>query len=82
MPQVFVSCFATKSSTASENRSLLSPGDHVARFGHVDVVGMRHEREEFAHMRLLHQLGRAAAHQQGRDRDRLRGLDQRASSTG
>ena len=33
------------------------PRHHVACFGHVDVVRMRHEIEKFPHMRLLHELG-------------------------
>jgi len=59
----------TKSSTASAKLSLLSPPP-VAGAGDVDGLGVR-QFEEVAHMRLVHELGERA-HQQRRDRERVR----------
>ena len=49
----------------------------MTRLGDIDVLRMRHEFEKLAHMRVLHQFGGAAAHQQRRHRDGLGGFDHR-----
>ena len=56
MPQVFASSFATEIQHRIGKPVIAVARHHVAGFGHVDVVGMRHQLEEFARMRLLHQL--------------------------
>ena len=50
---------------------------HMPRTADIDVIGVRYELEKFFGMRLLHELGGCAAHQQSGDLDPARGLDQR-----